>query len=109
MTNICRIAVARDPLNWQEGFLRGLERKRAKWNGFSVEEIDIDRSDWLNVIRPFDVIVWKPVLMGEGGSAQFRAKVHFMEVVLGKVVVPNVSTSWHFENKAAQSFLFDYL
>lgn len=103
---VCRIAVARDRLNWQHGFLRGLERKRAEWDRFTVEEIDIDRSDWLDVIRPFDVIVWKPALMGEGGAAQFRAKVHFMETALNKVVVPNVATSWHFENKAAQSFIF---
>ena len=109
MSNVCRIGVGRDLGNWHEGFLRGLESSRGAWDGFTAELIDIDRSDWLDVVRDFDVIVWKPALMGEGGAAQFRAKVHFMEVMLGKLVIPNVATSWHFENKAAQSHIFHLL
>jgi hypothetical protein len=66
----------------------------------------MERHDWLEAVRPHDLILWKPYTMGVSGAAHFKEKIFLLESHLGKLVVPNYATIWHFESKIAQSHLF---
>ena len=44
--------------------------------------------------------------MGPESSGHYKEKVHFIERVLQKVVVPGCASLWHFDSKVAQSYLF---
>ena len=44
--------------------------------------------------------------MGIDEAAHYKEKTYFLETYLGKMVVPNYNSVWHFESKVAQSYLF---
>ena len=67
--------------------------------------MQLEGCDWINVVRPYDLVIWKPDHMGPLGSAHLKERIYFLEKYLGKLVVPNFNTAWHFESKVAQSYL----
>jgi len=65
--------------------------------------IEMERSDWMEHVKPCSVVLWRPNL-----DAPFceegKEKVFFLESLLGKRVVPNWATFWHYDNKRAQAY-----
>jgi glutathione synthase/RimK-type ligase-like ATP-grasp enzyme len=101
------IAIGKDNESWYKRFEDALSRVASDENKIEFDVLDLDRHDWIEKIHPYDVILWKPSYMGPRSSAQFQAKVYFMERYCKKLVVPNYDTIWHFENKIAQHYLFE--
>jgi len=75
---------------------------------FKWEDVDINRYDWLDKLKNFDAILWPPGCMGIKPASHLKEKVYFLEHHIGKLVIPNFETIWHFESKAAQSYVFNY-
>lgn len=74
----------------------------------NYELVNIDKSDWIDKIGQFDVVVWKPEFMGIKSSQILKEKVFFMQHIMKKRVFPNYETIWHFDSKIAQSYLLKY-
>lgn len=67
--------------------------------------MNLDRSDWLARVAGASLVIWKPPYMGHEFAGYVKEKIHFLEHHLGLTVVPGFETVWHFESKAAQSYL----
>jgi glutathione synthase/RimK-type ligase-like ATP-grasp enzyme len=102
-----RIAIGADDSQWCQRFAAALDEKRQSGLPLQYEIIDLMRHDWLQAVAPYDVVLWKPVTMGVEGAAHFKEKIYVLERQLGKLVIPNYNTIWHFESKVAQSYLFE--
>ena len=103
--NPVRIAIGLDSAKWHEKFSDALDAKRAQGHALTHGFVDFERSDWIEAVSLFDVVLWKPGFMGPLVAAQCAAKMHFMDAYLKKRMMPNYATIWHFENKIAQSYL----
>jgi len=106
MAEFPKIAVGRDHDGWDKRFAEALDENIARGNTLVYAFLDLTRHDWLEQVRPYDVVIWKSDAMGVSGSAHFKEKIYILEKYLGKVVVPNYNTVWHFESKIAESYLF---
>jgi glutathione synthase/RimK-type ligase-like ATP-grasp enzyme len=106
MTEPIRIAVGASDNAWDQRFAAALDEQAAQGYPLRYDVVNLDRHDWIERVRPYDVVLWKPNCMGISASAHFKERVYVLERHLGKLVVPNYKTIWHFESKAAQSFLF---
>jgi glutathione synthase/RimK-type ligase-like ATP-grasp enzyme len=106
MARPLKIAIGHDPVGWHRRFADALDGKIAAGRNLSYSLVRMERHDWLETARPFDLILWKPVTMGVGGASRLKEKIYALEHYLGKLVVPSYSTIWHFESKVAQSYLF---
>lgn len=102
-----RIVIGKDLAGWYRRLVDAFARCRDEGAMVDVSVANLDASDWIDSVRDTDVVVWKPAFMGPIAAAQFRSKIFFLEHDLGKLVVPNVATTWHFENKIAQHFVFE--
>lgn len=91
---------------WNEKFLEALDKKIEKGIHFSYTIVNLDRSDWLQQIKPYDIIIWKSPWMGQL-SVHYKEKIYFIKNHLGKETMPNFDTIWHFDSKIAQNFLFE--
>jgi glutathione synthase/RimK-type ligase-like ATP-grasp enzyme len=60
----------------------------------------------LEKVRSYDVVLWKPDQMGALAASHLKERIYVLEKHMGKLVVPNYNTIWHFESKIAQSYLF---
>lgn len=105
---ILSVAVGRDMGGLHEKFLDALEEKTTTYPGLQYSLVNLDRSDWIEQIGESSLVIWKPPYMGHEFSGYFKEKVFFLEHFMGKIVVPNYASIWHFESKAAQSYLFRY-
>jgi hypothetical protein len=103
---ILEIAVGRDRGGWHEKFIDAVEEKRKDLPGLRCSLVNLDRSDWIEQVRDASVILWKPPYMGHEFAGYLKEKIYFLETFEGKLVVPNFASIWHFESKAAQSYLF---
>src|SRR4030067_141274 len=106
MTIPLRIAVGWDPAGWHEKFVEAFRAQQAKGLAFDFERVNLDVNDWIEAVAPFDLVLWNPYIMGPISVSHFKEKVYFMETFMGKIVVPNFKTIWHFESKVAQTWLF---
>ena len=106
MSKRTRIAVAQDRSGWHDRFIDALRQRRDAGLPFDYASVNLDADDWIDSVGPFDAVLWKPHYMGIAPVWHFKEKVYFMESFLGKVVVPNFKTIWHFESKVAQTWLF---
>jgi glutathione synthase/RimK-type ligase-like ATP-grasp enzyme len=91
---------------WRERFQAALEELKLPCP-LTFDTIDFSAHDWQEAARGADAIVWKPEFLGTEAVTQIRAQLTVLESCLGKLVVPNARTIWHFENKIAQSYLFE--
>ena len=101
-----KIGVVWDTLGWHEKFCDALETKRREGMQVKWEILSFDEPAWLKSAEGCDLILWMPGYNGPQIAAQFKEKIYFLQEHLGKVVVPNFQTVWHYESKIAQSFLF---
>lgn len=102
-----RIAVAFERYyRWHERFATALEENQARERWFEFEVVDLDRHDWLDVVRPFDVVLWKSYVLGPEAASYYKEKIYFLEAHLRKLVFPSFKTVWHYESKVAQSYIF---
>lgn len=92
---------------WNKKFCDALDKKLQDGYNFSYEIIDLDRNDWLQKIKPFNIIIWKSPWMGRL-SFHYKEKIFFIKNHLGKEIMPNFDTIWHFDSKIAQHFLFEH-
>jgi len=108
MNKKCNIGIAkRDSRSkWNQKFCEALDKKLDEGYEFSYETIDLDGDDWLKKIKPFDIIIWKSPWMGRL-SFHYKEKIFFIKNHLGKEVIPNFDTVWHFDSKIAQHFIFE--
>ncbi len=104
-----RVAVGRDIIGWHEQVVVALEAAAAQRPWLSFEVVDLDHSDWIDQVASAQAVIWNPHFMGPQSAGLFKERVYFLETVLGKRVMPSFSTIWHFESKAAQSYLLDHL
>jgi glutathione synthase/RimK-type ligase-like ATP-grasp enzyme len=93
--------------NWNDKFLDSLEKKLKEGHNISYSIVNLDRSDWITQIKPFDIIIWKSPWMGRL-SFHYKEKMFFIKNYLGKEIIPNFESIWHFDSKIAQHFLFEY-
>lgn len=100
-----RIAVGRDGL-WDARFVAGLERFASAGAPIEHALVELRAADWIDQVEPFDVVLWNPRWMTPADTSYMKEKVWFMERYLGKTVLPNFATAWHYESKVAQDYLF---
>jgi glutathione synthase/RimK-type ligase-like ATP-grasp enzyme len=106
MTELLNIAVGVSDNEWHERFAAALDEQISRGESVRYDLVDLCRSDWIQRVGPYDAVLWKPTAMGIEAAAHYKEKTHFLEAYLGKMVVPNYNSIWHFESKVAQSYLF---
>lgn len=105
---ILKIAVGRDRRGWHDRFVEAIEIRKDGPVPLSCSLVSLDRSDWTDQVADSDLVIWKPPYMGHEFSGYMKERIYFLERFMDKVVVPGFDTVWHFESKAAQSFLFKF-
>ena len=108
-SNLIKVAIGYNESLWHEKFEDAMKYWINQGYPFDYNIVYLDHHDWLDVVQPYDVVLWKPAFMGPQFSSYFKEKIYFMEKFLHKIVIPNFSTVWHFESKIAQSYLFHLL
>ena len=78
-----------------------------KERGVSHKLVDIEQQNWIEQIAPCECIIWRPNL-SEPYLTQAREKLFFLQNILNKTAYPNQECFWHYNNKNAQSYLFDH-
>lgn len=106
---VLKVAVGLDRGGWHARFVDSLEGRRKELPLLQYRVVNMDRSDWLEQIGDASLIIWKPPYMGHEFAGYVKEKIYFLENFLGKTVLPNYATIWHFESKVAQSYLLDHL
>ncbi|MCE5267802.1 MAG: hypothetical protein LLG00_07940 [Planctomycetaceae bacterium] len=91
---------------WNDRFAAALDEKRSAGYPLNYDRVNLNRRDWLERLTPYDAVIWKPYGMGVQQSILVKEKVYVLEKHLHKLVIPNVESTWHFESKVAQSYLF---
>lgn len=102
-----RIAVCKNENNWHEHFMQYLGSITSKNNALTYQLVDIDTDNWIAQLAGFDAVIWKPNHMGIESASYFKEKIYIIEKYLGKTVIPNFNTVWHFESKVAQKYLME--
>jgi glutathione synthase/RimK-type ligase-like ATP-grasp enzyme len=74
----------------------------------SWDKVDINCDGWIKKLKGYDAILWPPGCMGIKPASHLKEKVFFIQYHLKKLIVPNFESTWHFESKVAQSYLFDF-
>ena len=100
-----RIVVGQDDAGWHERFMSTLEARAIRDPRISFRSASLDGHDWIDQVDAAEMVIWNPVKMGPIAASHFKEKVYHLEHVMGKRVVPNYATVWHFESKVAQSYL----
>lgn len=95
-----KLAICLDNIGWWIRF-----EEFAKAAGLDFQLVQIERSDWLDRLQPYSHVLWRPNL-DPPYCEEAREKIYFLEHVLGKRVVPNWRTFWHYDNKRAQYYFF---
>lgn len=75
-------------------------------NGGVVREVDVRRSDILEQLRGVDGFLWRWPHWGPDYLIA-RRLIPVVEFLYGIPVFPDVSTCWHYDDKAAQKFIFE--
>jgi len=101
------IAVCENENNWHLKFIDSLKAMSAEFEVPVYELVNINTDDWITKLEKFDVVIWKPNHMGFESASYFKEKIYFIEKHLGKMVIPNFNTVWHFESKVAQKYIFE--
>lgn len=101
------IAICLNENNWHLKFVDALEAISLEHEIPDYELVDINTDDWITKLDDFDAVIWKPNHMGFESASYFKEKIYFIEKHLGKLVVPNFNSVWHFESKVAQKYIFE--
>jgi glutathione synthase/RimK-type ligase-like ATP-grasp enzyme len=100
-----KIAIGQDSLKWFEKFADAFESKKLSGLPIEYQIINVEANDWVEQLQPFDMLIWKPAYLGSEIVGLFKEKIYFIEKYLGKLVLPNFDTIWHYDSKIAQSYL----
>src|SRR5687768_9192585 len=92
------IGIAKDVKGWYERFEQAARRQN-----LNFEIFDIARSDWMQQVRRYACIVWRPSIE-HPWLEQAKEKIYFMESELGLRVFPNWKTFSLYDNKKAQAY-----
>jgi glutathione synthase/RimK-type ligase-like ATP-grasp enzyme len=103
--SVIKIAICVDHNDWH-GKFRQFIKLHARRDDLIMEFVRINHDNWMDKLKEFDAVIWKSSNMGPEASGYFKEKIYFIEHYLCKLVVPNYNTIWHFESKAAQSYIF---
>jgi len=79
-----------------------------KQEGVDCDIVEMDKSDWIDRLKPYDILIWKPRFMGPRSSQIIKEKIFFIQYFMKKRVYPNYETVWHFDSKIAQSYIFKH-
>lgn len=101
-----KIAIGLDSLGWHNKFMEAINQEKIKNPSLEISLVNLDANDWIEDIKNVDLIIWKPFFMSTQGSTYFKEKIYFIEHFLGKRIIPNYQSTWHFESKIAQSYIF---
>ena len=101
-----RFGVVWDVGGWHEKFRDAVATKKREGLDLESEILRFDDAMWQERAEQCDVILWNPGYMGPRIASLFKERVYFLQEHLGKLVVPNFQTVWHYESKISQSFLF---
>jgi glutathione synthase/RimK-type ligase-like ATP-grasp enzyme len=94
--------------DWTENMAKALLSEKAFLPAdCKCDRVDINKHDWLATLKDYNAILWPPGCMGIKPSSHLKEKIYFLQYHMGKLVVPNFETVWHFESKVAQSYLFE--
>ncbi len=102
-----RIAVCKNVNGWHERFMDSLSALVTENSNLTCHLVNIDADNWIAQLADFDVVIWKPNHMGIESASYFKEKIYIIEKYLGKTVIPNFNTVWHFESKVAQKYLME--
>jgi len=95
-----RLGIAMDHVvRWHIQF-----EQAARSLGIDCEIFHIEQSNWLDKVAGYDAVLWRPNLDAPY-LEEAREKIYFIERVMGKRVMPNWDTFWHYNNKRAQAYL----
>ena len=108
MAKSYKIAVGIDKLGWYKHFENYLQKHQKAGAAIEYKIVNMDAHDWMEQVTDSDLILWKPHYMGTKSAIFFKEKVYFLQYMMGKKVVPNYETIWHFESKVAQSYIFSH-
>lgn len=89
--------------NWAVKFSESLKKE-----GISCDTVEMDKSDWIDKLKPYDVLIWKPQFLGVRSAQILKEKIFFIQFYMNKRVYPSYETIWHFDSKIAQSYLLKY-
>jgi len=92
--------------NWTNRMAAALVTEKAYFSQEIVwDRVNINCDGWIQKLKNFDAILWPPGCMGIKPSSHLKKGV-FIQYHLKKLIVPNFESTWHFESKIAQSYLF---
>ena len=94
------LGIAWDKTGWSRRYA-----EFAQAAGIDFDVFEMERSDWIEVVRSYQVIIWRANL-DPPFCEEAKEKIYLMERFLGRRVVPNWDTFWHYDNKRAQAYLF---
>ena len=77
----------------------------AQHAGIDFEIFEMERSDWISAVRRHHLILWRANL-DPPFAEEAKEKIYFTERFLGRRIVPNWDTFWHYDNKRAQAYMF---
>jgi glutathione synthase/RimK-type ligase-like ATP-grasp enzyme len=106
-TTRINIAVCENENNWHSKFIEALGSAKLEGYQLNYAVVNIGSDDWISALDGYEIVIWKPNHMGAESAAYFKEKIYFLEKHLGKVVIPNFNTVWHFESKVAQKYVFE--
>lgn len=72
------------------------------------DRVDINCDDWIEKLKSYDAILWPPGCMGIKPASHLKEKIFFIQNHMGKIIMPNFESTWHFESKVAQSYLLKF-
>lgn len=94
------LGIAWDKTGWWRRYAEFATHARIDFEVFEMEQ-----SNWAAEVRGYQLLLWRANL-----DPPFREeaaeKVYFIERCLGRRIVPNWNTFWHYDNKRAQAYLF---
>ncbi|MBU1054483.1 MAG: hypothetical protein KKC46_11745 [Proteobacteria bacterium] len=93
---------------WHDKLAQAFDKRIDQGQIVNYSIIDIDHNDWIKTVEQFDVVIWKPAYLGAVSASYLKEKIYFIEKHMGKLVIPNFDSIWHFESKIAQSYIFKY-
>jgi hypothetical protein len=67
-----KVVVGTDRCSWYKGFAAALDAKIAQGEPVQYQVVNLDRHDWLDVVAPYDVVIWKPSVMGSRATGHFK-------------------------------------
>ena len=78
-----------------------------KNNNIEYGLIDITRSDWMDQVKKYDIIMWHT---DSSPASQLMAetKIYIMEKEMGKLCFPSFHEVWQYENKIRAAYMYNY-